>query len=194
MANVFTPFGFRQTMGTGSAPTYEQVVAVVASNADAIYFGDVVTRVAAGSVEAIAADTDPIAGIFVGCKYLSTSQKRTVWSNYWPGTDTAYPVEAYIVNDPNAKFSVQSSGGSGVTLAMSGQNVAFDLGTGNAANGISGAFIDVTTLDTTATLPFRIVGIDYSMPPGSNGSSAGVYNYAIVAFNNVETKSLTGAV
>jgi hypothetical protein len=129
MANVFTPFGFRQTMGTGSAPTYEQVVAVVDSGASAIYFGDVVTRVAAGSVEAIAADVDPIAGIFVGCKYLSTSQKRTVWSNYWPGTDSAYPVEAYIVNDPNAKFSVQSSGMGGVTLAMSGQNVAFDLGT-----------------------------------------------------------------
>jgi hypothetical protein len=47
------------------------------------------------------------------------------------------------------------------------------------------------TPTTTATLPFKLVSL-VTNPPGSNGTEAGVYNYVIVAFNNVETKTLTG--
>jgi hypothetical protein len=42
-----------------------------------------------------------------------------------------------------------------------------------------------------ATEPFRIVSL-VTQPPGSNGTDAGAYNYVIVAFNNVSTKSLVG--
>ena len=46
MANTFAPFGFSQYRGTGSAPTYEQVTALIASgNATAIFYGDAVVPV-----------------------------------------------------------------------------------------------------------------------------------------------------
>jgi hypothetical protein len=192
MANANTPFGFQQYQGTGSVPTYEQVPVTIAYNASAIYYGDPVEGDANGNV--VQGDgTTPasgIAGIFIGCKYLSVSQKRTVWSNYWPGTDVASTqvVEGYIVNDPNAKFVVQSDA-TGIVAADVNLNIGYTIGSGNTTTGISGAYASGAA--NTATLPFRIVGL-LTQPPGSPGTDTGAYNRIIVAFNNVATKSLTG--
>jgi hypothetical protein len=194
MANTNAPFGFSQYSGNGSAPTYEQVAVQIAYNASAIYYGDPVEPDANGQV--IRSDgtiaAAGIAGVFVGCQYLSVSQKRTVWSNYWPGSDVAssQTVIGYIINDPNAKFVVQT-GSTAATQSTVNLNIGFDIGTGNTANGLSGAFADVTTAAVTTTLPFRVVGLVVD-PPGSAGTEAGAYNRIIVAFNNVTTKNATG--
>jgi hypothetical protein len=192
MANTNAPFGFRQYSGTGSVPTYEQVAVRIAYNASAIFYGDPVQPDANGFVVVGSPGTTQVAGIFQGCKYLSVSQKRVVWSNYWPGSDVAssQTVEGYIVNDPNAKFVVQTDA-TGVDATAINANVNFSIGTGNTATGISGAFLNTSTLGTTNTLPFRVVGL-VEDPPGSPGTEAGAYNRAIVAFNNVSTKQLTG--
>lgn len=192
MPNTAAPFGFRQYSGTGSVPTYEQVTVRIAHNASAIYFGDPVLPDANGFVVVGAPGTTQIAGVFAGCKYLSVSQKRTVWSNYWPGSDVASGniVEGYIINDPNAKFVAQT-GATGATAADINANVNFAIGTGNAATGLSGASVDMSTVGATNTLPFRIVSLDID-PPGTPGTDSGAYNYVIVAFNNVSTKQLTG--
>ena len=200
MANSNAPFGFRQWSGTGSAPTYEQVAVPLQYNAGAIYFGDPVVALADGTYAQASSNSaaNGVGGIFVGCKYLSVSQKRTVWSNYWPGSDVASGnyVEAYIVNDPNAKFVVQSDS-TGITLAGLNANIGFAIGSGNTANGISGAYVDSSTLNTTNTLPFRVISLVLD-PPGSNGTqtvaggyASGAYNWVVVAFNNVATKQLT---
>ena len=108
MANTAAYFGFRQYAGNGSAPTYEQVQFPIAYNSTNIFFGDPVTAVNDGTVTQSADTSTPaalgVAGVFVGCKYLSTVQKRTVWSNYYPGgTDpVSGSIYAYIVNDPNS--------------------------------------------------------------------------------------------
>ena len=193
MANTNAPFGFSQYSGNGSAPTYEQVSVVIAYNASAIYYGDPVEPDGAGTVVRGDGTTGAagIAGIFVGCTYLSVSQKRTVWSNYWPGSDVAsnQTVTGYIINDPNAKFLVQV-GPTGLTQAEVNSNIGYDIGTGNTANGLSGAFVTEASLNTTPTLPFRVISI-VTQPPGSAGTEAGAYNRVIVAFNNVSTKALT---
>ncbi len=131
-------------------------------------------------------------GIFYGCKYLSTSQKRTVWSNYWPGSDATGDVTAYICDDPNAQFIVQSSDASGtaaIGFANIGEYINIAVGTGNTANGLSGMTVDQDTLATTVTLPFRIVGL-VEDPPGVNGTDITTeYNQVIVAFNNASTRT-----
>ncbi len=196
MANTFAPFGFRQISGTGSAPTYEQVPVTIAYNATNIFFGDPVEPDANGLVVQGDGTTAAagIAGIFVGCKYLSVSQKRTVWSNYWPGSDVAstQTVEGYIINDPNAKFLVQAvdSISGGVTQAGVNATAGYTIGTGNTSTGISGASLSGIGPDT-ATLPFRIVSL-VTQPPGANGTELATSNYVIVAFNNVTTKNQTG--
>ena len=194
MANTNAPFGFRQYSGNGSAPTYEQVAVQIAYNATNIFFGDPVEPDANGYVIQGDGTTAAagIAGIFIGCTYLSVSQKRVIWSNYWPGSDVAATsvVTGYIVNDPNARFIAQT-GATGATQSTINLNVGYVTGSGNTANGISAATVDVTTADTTTTLPFRVVGL-VTQPPGSAGTEAGAYNYVIVGFDNVTTRNLTG--
>lgn len=196
MANTFAPFGFSQYSGNGSAPTYEQNVGFCAYNTAAMYFGDPVFQNSDGSIYPTTPGTGILAGVFVGCKYLSVSQKRTIWSNFWGAADVASgnTVEVYVVNDPNARFVAQVGGSSSTGLAATdvGANVQFAYGTPNTMSGVSGAYIDITvTPTTTATLPFKVVGLVTS-PPGANGTASGAYNYAVVAFNNVITKTLTG--
>lgn len=194
MANTNAPFGFSQYSGNGSAPTYEQVPVQIAYNATNIFYGDPVEpdtngQVVQGDGTTAAAG---IAGIFVGCQYLSVAQKRTVWSNWWPGSDVAssQTVTGYIINDPNARFVAQTDA-TGATQAAVNQTVSYAIGSGNTASGISGAYVDISTLGTATTLAFRIVGL-VTNPPGSAGTEAGAYNRVIVAFNNVTTRNLTG--
>jgi len=202
MANTQAYFGFRQYQGTGSAPTYEQIAVAVAYNASAIYFGDPVTPQTDGTVARSASTgatpgVPGIAGIFVGCQYLSVSQKRTVWSNYWPGSDVASTstVIGYIINDPNAKFVAQSDA-TGIAQADVGSTIGFAIGSGNTSNGISGAYLDTTTINTATYniyAPFKIVSV-ITDPPGSQGTigNGQPYDYAVVAFNYVATKNFVG--
>lgn len=196
MANVLAPFGFRWARQlTGTAPNCAQSVRKIsASYATAIYHGDPVVSESTGYIEQAVAGTSPIAGIFAGCKYHSTSQGRTLWNNYWPGNDATGDVEAYIIDDPQAVFMVQANAGP-VALADVGNNANFALGTGTASSGLSGATLDASTVATTSTLPFRIIGYlgDTNFPavgPGSDPTSE--YNYVLVTLNNQDFKQLTG--
>lgn len=198
MANTFAPNGFTWYRGTGSAPTDEQAARFITLTAGAIYRGDPVTTQSDGSIAQSVAGTTQIAGIFVGCDYISASIGRRVWSNYWPGSGSALAnttVNAYIINDPNAQFLVQSGNAGTAVLATDiGANINFAIGTGNALTQLSGSYANQATIAVTATLPFRIVGLHTNPPgaPGTDATSNG--NFIIVAFNNVDTKSLTGIV
>ena len=190
MANTLAPFGFRQYAGKGSVPTYEQSVRKIASNnSTAIFFGDAVIPLSTGYIAQATAGTVRIEGIFAGCKYVSTAQKRTVWSNYWPGSDANGDVEAYVIDDPNAQFVVQASGASAIGFANIGEYINLAVGTGSTATGISGMTVDQGTLGTTVTLPFQIKGLVQD-PPGANGTDiTSQYNHVIVAFNNASTRT-----
>ena len=193
MANTFAPYGFLQYQGgAGGAPTFAQSTRKIASgNSTAVFTGDPVMPVvstANGYITQAAAGSTVLAGIFVGCKYLSTSQKRTVWSSYWPGSDTSTDVEAYVIDDPNARFVVQSSGSgfpitgttSTQTSGVQGQYAQFTIGTGNTATGRSGAYI--SSIGTTVTYPFIVV--DYATSFGNGGDPTTQYCNLIVGFNN----------
>lgn len=159
----------------------------------------------------------PVAGVFAGCKYLSVASKRTVWSNYWPGSDTANDVEAYVVTDPNARFSVQTGNSNTTATAVGqaqvGQNIGFawndSVATGEtngiAATGLSTMFADQFTLSTAgvlganAALPFRIIALQNYLPgqaaplSGVNGNDATAgYNKIVVGFNNAMPRNFAG--
>jgi hypothetical protein len=201
VANSSTFSGFSQRNGNGSAPTYEQVEGLIDAATAAIYYGDPIFHLSdgtlAGATTGPGPGTEAIAGIFVGCKYLSVAAKKTTWSNYWPGSDVAAGTfaTAMFINDPNAQFTCQMGGSTtvGFVQADVGLNAQFAYGTPNAANGLSGAYIDETIARaTTSTFPFRVIGI-ITAPPGAPNTTAGAYNLGVVAFNNVETKALTAA-
>jgi hypothetical protein len=151
-------------------------------------------------------------GIFDGCKYLSASQKRVLWTNYWPGSDanTAAAVTANIINDPNAQFTVQTGNTNTTTTAVGianiGANATFGYVlsggaqvNGNTANGLSSFFLDQYTISTAEYLPFKILSLPGYMPDGNNPfSTTGnndytlAYNNVQVGFNNMQLKQLRG--
>lgn len=193
MSNTQGYFGFSQIFGgSGGAPTFGQSVRRIASgNATAIYYGDPVMPVistANGYITQGSPGTTRIDGIFVGCRYLSTAQKRPVWNRYWPGSDATGDVTAYVVDDPNAQFLVQTSGSSfpitgtvtSFTSSVIGKYTQFNIGTGNTANGLSGAFLD--SLGTTVTYPFIVR--DMWISNSNGGDPTAVNCNVIVGFNN----------
>ena len=160
----------------------------------------------------------PVAGIFVGCKYNSVSQKRTVWSNYWPGSDANGDVTAYVVNDPNARFIVQTGNSNttatAVGLSAIGQNIGVTTSqsgvtttNGNTASGLSTFMVDQYTLAANYPagyasnnfLPFRVVALaNYTVGAVSplatiNGNDATTaYNRIVVGFNNSMPRGFAG--
>ena len=201
MPNTNAPFGFIPYRGNGAAPTYELSTRLIKSdNTTKIFQGDPVIPLTTGYITQMSAGgTTRCEGIFWGCKYLSTSQKRTVWSNYWPGADASSDVEAYLYSNPQMQFEVQSadtSGTAAIGLANIGEyiNIGYGIGVagtpnGNTATGLSTAQVDQDTLATTVTHPFIVVGLVES-PPGADGTdTASEYNRVIVAFNNASSRT-----
>lgn len=201
MANTQGPFGAVQTGAVTGGPVNFAVSGNppfrIASNyATAIGFGDLVTLVAAtptGYLERWTAGagsaTVQAAGIFYGCRYYSTSQKKTVWSNYWPGSDATGDVEAMVCSDPNAQFFIQA-GATAIGQEYVGCTADVVMGTVNTNTGISGMSLLLPSTTGPTLLPFKVVGIVTS-PPGADGTdSTSAYNKVVVAFNNMIYKSL----
>lgn len=192
MSNTQAYFGFTQYQGgAGGAPTFSQSVRRIASSSGAIYTGDPVMPAvssANGYIVQASPGSTTLAGIFVGCKYLNTSLGRTVWSSYWPGSGATGDVEAYVIDDPNARFIVQTSTTSfpmtgtvtTQTSGVQGQYAQFSIGSGNTSTGRSGAYL--SSLATTATFPFVV--IDYQIGVQNGGDPTSQYCNVIVGFNN----------
>ena len=208
MANVSGPFGFLQ-IGTASGPPNfaragsPNPYKIKAGFVTAVYYGDAVRMWVAGDDSSSSAGyitpwvvgdgsaaTKILAGIFTGCSYYSTSQKKTVYNNYYPGSDATGDVDCYVVNDPNSQWMVQG-GAAALGIATLGQTI--DIAAtpvGNTTTGQSG--MSVVTPTTTVTLPFKIVNLVTS-PPGVNGRDITTgYNNVVVAFNNQQYKALLG--
>lgn len=197
MANVNAPFGF-QYFGRleGGSPTEGQTTRLIAAaDTAAVGMGDPVTSLGTGYVTASAAGTTQIDGIFLGCQYLSTAIGRTVNTNYYPGSGANGDVIAYICTDPQATFLAQSNN-TAIVFADIGANINFLAGTPNSTTGFSTASLNQSTIATTDTLPFRIVGLlSQSAPPGAAGTdNTSAYNQVIVTANFWDRKSLVGIV
>lgn len=207
MANVNAPFGLRPlTSATGAPSNYEMRNAVIAYNdTTKIYRGDPVKLLNTGFIAQWSAGTavSQLWGIFWGCEYLSSSQGKKVFSQFWPGADVASTAQDTITatiipcNQAIAGTFVIQSDATGVAFADIGQNCDVALGTGNTLSGQSGAYLNTSTLNTTATLPFRIMGLaggalgaggmGMIQPSSTNpygGSATGAYNWVIVSANN----------
>ena len=197
MANNFAPFGFRP-VSTSNGPMNFRISTRRISSTDAtpIYKGDATVPVvgpATGYITQAAPGSfanAPCSGVFWGCEYLSVSQKRVVWNQYWPGNDAQGDVTAYIIDDPNSRFVVQTSGGafqiSGTIYNFGsspvGQYCQLNVGTGSPLTQQSGMFVD--TVGNTNTFPFIITNMVLD-PPGSNGADpTSQYNWVEVGFNN----------
>ena len=206
MSNTATAFGFRHVgFLPGAAPDYQLSTRLIASsNTTSIYFGDPIQKV--GGTQYIAqasSSTAPLEGIFQGCMLSPSTGGAPPFSPFYPGAAGA-DVTAYVLSAPSALFMAAATNTNIPNTAI-GENIGFSIGTGSTfGGGFSGATLDQSTISTTNTLPFQIVGLYGSTNAtgsintgnfggvGNGSDTTSAYNWVIVSFNNERYKQLTG--
>ena len=160
-----------------------------------IFYGDVVTLVAGGTIQVspLAADTSPLAGVvgvFMGCSFTSPVTKQKVFSQFWPTGTVASDAVAIVADDPDTLFkgvlvagTTSDDVASGLLPAYLGQtvvgsNARLVLNTGSITTGDSKNGIYTAAGATTSSLPLRIVDV----VPDTANSSGNVVEL-IVKFN-----------
>lgn len=152
---------------------------ILYTNPNSIGYGDPVIQ-SGGYIDKWSSGV--MTGVFYGCEYTDSTYGWVI-SKAWtaPSTAVSGSVEAIISVDNTAVFQIQAGNSSttGVTIAQVGLNAAFGS-VGAPSSGNSTAYLDVTTISTTSTLPVKIVGFGTS--PTNDVNSA--YNWVQVIMNN----------
>lgn len=201
MANNNAPNGFSfVSNAVSAAPTYQRSeIQISSANTHSFGKGDAVISLSTGYLDVWT--SGQINGILDGLEYYDTAMNKKIFTNAWlaPTTALAGSVIAYVINDPNAVFQVQSGNGGPVTYASRGLNAgAGGNGTPNTSTGISIAYLDFATIQTTNTLPFRIIDVPQNLGgvPTTNCligvDSTLIYNLVYVQLNNCDARSTTG--
>ena len=185
MANKDAAFGMRPVKMIGGAPyTGGQSRYRIAANYDtAIFQGDMVMQVTGGGVEVHAdGGTVPIVGVFNGCSYTDPTTSEQVFSNFYPASTNASDIIAFIIDDPNVVFEVQSDDTFPVADLFGNFDIV-DTNSGSTTTGISGMELDLSTGATTTTLPLK--AIDISQDPDNSDVSTSNTNVLVVIQNHI---------
>lgn len=171
----------------GSAWTGQTRPYPIASGyATSLFKGDPVTVLADGTL-GIGVAGSAIVGVFWGVQYIPANGGLPVNQPYWAASTTTQntaTATAFVIDDPTVLFTIQESNGAGaagtpLALADVGLNANFAVGTGSTATGNSGASLDNTTENTTATLNLKIIELD-----PYQGNAVGNFANWIVSINN----------
>jgi hypothetical protein len=189
MSATANPYGMIPVLNYGAQYNTQgfESVAILDGYTTAIYFGDVVKL---GSDNYLQKDTGTSTltpyGVFVGVQYIDPSLGYLYESNFWPASTTTgyttYPKLPLgrVVTYPFGTFQIQANGAVGI--ADIGKNAAIVQTAGSSVFGRSRNALNASTLDTTDTLPLRVVGIVES-PTNAPGDA---YTDVLVTFNNTQ--------
>ena len=169
MANQDAAFGLRANSKLGSNVNSEGTTEYsIASGASGnIFSGDPVKMMNTGTI-LVAAAGDQLLGVFRGCRFTNSSGE-VIYSAYWPDGTVSSDAVAFVVDDPNALFEVQSAATGSVVQTVVGNNADIVYAAGSTSDGQSGVEISGTTAATSAQL--RIVG--FSGDPENNTLGTG---------------------
>ena len=191
MATTAAPYGFKPVNLIGGTPYAGSTrqIKIASGYASNLYNGQIV-RIATDGTIALMVNLGSAAdvflagtvGVFVGCTYTDPTLKYKLNSQYWPTGTVASDAMAYVVDDPNAVFQVQSAGS--LAQADLGANVPLNAvqstTTGSTTTGNSNTAVSATTAATTL-ISLRIV--DFVNGPFSTVGDA--YTDVLVKFNPV---------
>lgn len=198
---VNAPFGLQpRRMLTGAPWNGQMNTYYIASGyATSLFTGDPVYVAANGTIVlATPGDADnnphPIMGVFMGCRY-QTSQNNYVFSPYWPANTVVISPElpspvayAFVVDDPNVVYDVQSNNATGILLTdiFSNGNLVAGNG-GSTITGQSSWMINQATLGAEEIKQVKILGLTPRI-----GNVFGGYDNVEVVINDNFFKGGTG--
>lgn len=174
MSSISRINGFRPVKSIGGTSWNGQtnVYFIPASDGTAVFVGDPVAlagdaRAASGvpTVTKLAAATNVPLGIVVGILFTGMGDVTNIppVNNLNTPVYRAASTDRYVIvcDDPNVIYEVQYAGTSVAAATITAnvaQNGQFLLNAGNTTTGASGSQLDSAGLNTTATLPLKIVG------------------------------------
>ncbi len=170
MANVIRKRGFRPVRHIDGSPYNDSSMMFYCTESTATFIGDVVkfdgTSGAAGTV---------VSGVDVeGMKIVLHAANTTTGTNLAGVVVGFLPVDVLpgnyraasaaqillVCTDPTVVYEVQEDGDTTpLTSSMMGNNIALVSGAGSTVTGASAYAIDSTGTSTTATYPFKILGL-----------------------------------
>ena len=182
MATTATPMGAEPTdtlSASGSFTGKVRHIKIASAYDTAIFYGDFVKLVAAGTVEKAAVTTAVVAGtvgIFVGCTYTDPNSSQMTFNQQWPADTGASDAYAYVVDDPKLLFRMQ--GDEAIAQTGLGNNVSAVSTAGSTSIGRSKNALDGGSIATTNSLPLRIV----DFVDGPTSSVGDTYTDCIVTY------------
>jgi hypothetical protein len=178
MSNQNAPFGLKPSSKLGSNYNNEGVTEYkIASGASGnIFSGDLVKMANTGTI-LVAAAGDQALGVFRGCQYTDSSGD-VIYSPYWPNGTVTSDAVAFVVDDPNALFEVQSAATGSVVQTVVGNNADIVYTSGSTITGISAVEISGTTAATSAQL--RIVGVSTDPENSTLGTGSASTNVNLI--------------
>lgn len=203
MATTSRPRGLQPVKMIGGRPANwgQTLYKIPDGYATAIFNGDPVVMTASGSTRGTIARMNATAtattitssgtwlGVFLGCEYVDPTTKQPTWRQYYPGsiTPASGSIYAHVIDDPDALFEIQADGALAQTTL--GTNAAIiQTAVGNTTTGNSGLQLDASSVESTSSLPLRIV--DFVTRPES--SIGDTYTDAIVRLNTHFHRTATG--
>jgi hypothetical protein len=181
MATTAAPYGARPINTTSASGSYTgkvQHIKIASAYDTAIFYGDFVKLVTAGTVEKDAGTAAlTTIGIFMGCKYTDSTSKQMTFNQQWPADMAASDAMAYVVTDPEVLFQMQSD--QTVAQAALGANASVVQTAGSTSIGNSKNAFDGSTVATTNTFPVKVV----DFVDGPTSAVGDTYTDVIVKFN-----------
>ena len=187
MANQDAAFGLRplKTVGQQDDSTGMSSHWIDAGDASAIYQGSPVIA-AAGYVDIATAGAVLNLGAFWGCFYNDPTTLKPTFKNYYPGSITppaSKDIEAFVYDNPNQMFEVQSDNTGASALADVFSNadwVSGTIGNGSTLNGVSAAELDDSTIAASSDAAAQMLILGISRDPKNNDVTAANVNWRVL--------------
>ena len=184
MANKDAPFGLRpiRMIGGGDFTGGQDRFDVASGYTTSLYQGDLVEPLTNGTIGRKAAgETDPVLGVFNGCRYTNPTTGTPTWANTYQQPIAASDIYAFVICDPSVVYEIQADDTFPTTDLFGNFDIVDNSPVGDVNSGISHLELDVTTGNTTATLPLKAIGISTD---ADNSDTASANTNVVVTINN----------
>lgn len=193
MANLNSPFGFAPVKTLAYTNVSQPLRCFVpSSDATALFIGDVVQLLAgvqdtnSWGVPCVKQATSSSLnfGVVVGVDPILGGAAPDLYINYRPASTAAYLYVQPLLED--VVFNVQLDGAS--AYADIGKNASLNVAAGNTVNGLSGMTLASSSIATTNSLQFKILGCS-TLAGNVMGSNYAIYQVVanVSQFSNTQT-------
>lgn len=187
MPNIDSAYGLRPVRHLTGGCVRTNEYSIASGYATNLFTGDVVQGVADGTIVLAEAGNVDNLGVFWGCSYVDGAGNQ-VFSKYWPASTTATKIKAFVYDDPDIIFRVQSDA-TGVAAVDVHNGADWEVVAGDVKVGLSKSNLDVSAGLGTTGKALRILRI---IDDGEN--AAGAYADVEVMFNEHVMKGVVSGV